>query len=143
MAVAGAGGSLANAEKSPSSTVSYGQITTTEPIAEVETDGTISNEEIVRSYFSDLPIMVQIARCESNFKHNLADGSVLKGRVDNDDTGIMQINQRYHKKSAERLNLDLYDIYDNMVYARILYNDLGTKPWNPSAPCWRKTLAKV
>ena len=134
---------MAITEESPATTVSYGQITTNEPIVPAETDGDISNEQIVRSYFSDLPIMVQIARCESNFTHTLSNGNVLTGRIDDDDIGIMQINQRYHQKSADRLNLDLYDIYDNMVYARILYNDLGTKPWNPSAPCWRKTLAKI
>ena len=103
----------------------------------------ISSEKIVRSYFRDLPIVVEIASCESNFRHTLSDGSVLRGRIDDDDIGVMQINKRYHQDSADRLNLDLNDIYDNMVYARILYNDAGTKPWNPSAPCWKKTLAKL
>ncbi len=142
MTVINVGASLATIEELPSVTVSYGQIAINEPAAVAETGSHINDEQIVRSYFKDVSIMVQIARCESNFRHTLADGSVLKGRVDNDDTGIMQINQRYHLENAERLNLDLYNIYENMAYARILYNDQGTKPWNSSAPCWRKTLAK-
>lgn len=85
--------------------------------------------------------MIQIARCESTFRHILADGSVLRGFVDNDDTGVMQINLRYHLKSATAMNLNLEDIYDNMAYARHLYDTQGTRPWNASAPCWGKYLA--
>ena len=85
--------------------------------------------------------MIQIARCESTFRHTLADGTVLKGRVDPADTGVMQINLRYHGKKAEELGLDLKDLYDNMAYARDLYERQGTQPWSASAPCWSKTIA--
>ena len=85
--------------------------------------------------------MIQVARCESTFRHTLSDGSVLKGRVDPADTGVMQINKRYHQKTAENLGLNLDDIYDNMAYARHLYEKKGTKPWSASSPCWGKTLA--
>jgi len=98
-------------------------------------------EAAVRSYFSDIPVMIQIARCESTFRHTLADGSVLRGYVDNADTGVMQINTRYHGKTAIELGLDLTDLYDNMAYARNLYERQGTRPWNASAPCWSPTLA--
>ena len=93
-------------------------------------------EAKVRAYFADIPIMAEIARCESTFRHRLADGSVLRGYVDSADTGVMQINLRYHAATAERLGLDLEDIYDNMAYARNLYERKGTQPWNASAPCW-------
>ncbi len=101
----------------------------------------MNTEAIVRSYFKDIPILVEIARCESTFRHTLADGSVLRGHVDNADTGVMQINRRYHEKTATAMNLDLDDIYHNMAYARHLYERQGTQPWNASAPCWRRTLA--
>ena len=100
-------------------------------------------EREVRKYFSDIPVMIQIARCESEFRHTLSDGSVLRGRVDNSDTGVMQINKRYHEKRALELDLDLEDLHDNMEYARDLYERKGTKPWSASAPCWEKTLAKA
>ena len=93
-------------------------------------------EAKVRAYFADIPIMAEIARCESTFRHRLSDGSVLRGYVDSADTGVMQINLRYHAVTAERLGLDLEDIYDNMAYARNLYERKGTQPWNASAPCW-------
>lgn len=98
-------------------------------------------ESTVRNYFSDIPIMAEIARCESTFRHTMADGSVLRGVVDQADTGVMQINLRYHQKTANQLGLDLEDIYDNMAYARYLYERQGTQPWNASAPCWGNYLA--
>lgn len=100
-----------------------------------------STEDIVRDYFSDIPVMVQVARCESTFRHTLEDGSVLKGKVDSADTGVMQINKRYHESTALKLGLDLNNLYDNMAYARLLYEKQGTKPWSASAPCWDRTVA--
>jgi len=85
--------------------------------------------------------MIQVARCESHFRHTLADGSVLQGKVDSADTGVMQINKRYHQKKATELNLNLEDIYDNMKYARYLYESQGTQPWSASSPCWSRTIA--
>jgi hypothetical protein len=85
--------------------------------------------------------MIQVARCESTFRHTLPDGTVLKGVVDNADTGVMQINTRYHGDTAEDLGLDLNKIEDNLAYARYLYEKQGTQPWSASAPCWSKTIA--
>ncbi len=85
--------------------------------------------------------MIQIARCESTFRHTLPDGTVLRGVVDNADTGVMQINTRYHGETAESLGLDLSVFEDNLAYARYLYEKQGTKPWSASAPCWTKTIA--
>lgn len=85
--------------------------------------------------------MIQVARCESTFRHTLPDGTVLKGVVDSADTGVMQINKRYHGKTAEELGLDLNDIEDNLAYARHLYEKQGTQPWSASAPCWSQTIA--
>lgn len=98
-------------------------------------------ERVVRNYFTDIPIMAEVARCESTFRHTLTDGSVLKGRVDQADTGVMQINKRYHLASADRLGLDLHDIYDNMAYARHLYETQGLQPWSASRPCWGGHIA--
>ena len=109
-------------------------------VPEARLDGD-STEHAVRSYFSDIPVMIQIARCESTFRHTLPDGTVLTGKVDSADTGVMQINTRYHGDAAERMGLDLRDLDDNLAFARYLYEKLGTQPWNASAPCWGKTIA--
>lgn len=85
--------------------------------------------------------MIQIARCESTFRHTLSDGTVLRGKVDPADTGVMQINTRYHALRAKALGLDLENLQDNMAYARDLYNRQGTAPWNASAFCWSGSIA--
>ncbi len=120
--------------------IAYGNVVTSteSEVTIVRGEGT---EAVVREYFSDIPIMVQVARCESTFVHTLADGSVLRGRVDNRDTGVMQINTYYHGNTAESLGLNLENLQDNMAYARDLYERQGTQPWSASAPCWSKTLA--
>ncbi len=101
-----------------------------------------NTEAIVRSYFKDIPVMIGVAKCESGFRHQLADGSVLRGRVDSADSGVMQINKRYHEAAAAAMNLDLDDIYGNMAYARHLYETQGTQPWKASMSCWgNNTLA--
>ena len=100
-----------------------------------------NTEAAVRSYFADIPIMIQVARCESTFTHELSDGSILQGRVDPADTGVMQINKRYHLSTATAMELNLDDLYENMAYARNLYERKGTQPWSASMPCWGNTLA--
>lgn len=119
----------------------YGHIATNEDQVAKERLVGVDTETAVRAYFSDIPVMIQIARCESTFRHTLADGTTLRGKRDPADTGVMQINMRYHGDKAEELGLDLTDMYDNMEYARDLYNRQGTKPWNASAPCWSNSIA--
>jgi hypothetical protein len=113
--------------------------TRTVEMASRATDG--HTEAVVREYFKDIPIMIQVARCESTFRHTLADGSVLRGVVDSADTGVMQINKRYHERTAAAMGLDLEDLADNLAYARHLYEEQGTQPWNSSSPCWNSVLA--
>jgi hypothetical protein len=121
----------------------YGHIAKSggEAVAVREIASAKNTESIVRSYFRDIPVMIEVARCESTFRHKLEDGSVLQGRVDPADTGVMQINRRYHEVAATAMELDLDDIYHNMAYARYLYETQGVQPWSASMPCWGNTLA--
>ena len=122
----------------------YGHIAMAEQVSPAEVAAVKplpSTESIVRSYFDDIPVMIEVARCESHFRHTLQDGSVLTGRVDSADTGVMQINKRYHQVSAAAMDLNLDNIYDNMAYARHLYETQGIRPWASSAACWNNTLA--
>jgi hypothetical protein len=125
----------------PVTDTAIGHIATNQEIVTEASLAGTDTELIVRTYFSDIPVMIQIARCESTFRHTLADGSVLKGKVDSADTGVMQINTRYHAEKARELGHDLSNIYGNMAYARHLYEKQGTKPWGASAPCWQRTIA--
>lgn len=122
----------------------YGTIET-QTSQTIEKTSTIASagsvEQTVREYFHDIPVMIEVARCESTFRHNLADGSVLRGAVDGADTGVMQINKRYHEDRAQELRLNLDVLTDNLAYARYLYEKQGTQPWNASAPCWSRAIA--
>jgi hypothetical protein len=102
---------------------------------------TTDTEVAVRSYFADIPVMIEVARCESEFRHQLTDGSILRGRIDPADTGVMQINKRYHEATATAMQIDLDDLQGNLDYARHLYETQGTRPWSASMPCWGNTLA--
>lgn len=132
---------VSNGSGAGTTETAHGQIATAHVI-QTKTE-VYDTEAVVREYFSDIPVMVQVARCESTFRHTLADGTVLRGYVDNRDTGVMQINTYYHGKTAAKMNLDLEDIQDNMAYARHLYETQGTQPWSASRPCWGRSLASL
>jgi len=106
---------------------------TTTPRSHVRADV----ESEVEAYFQDIPIMAKVAWCESRHTHiNPATGKVLRGRVNSSDVGVMQINLYYHEERAKSLNLNLFDLSDNMAYARKLYEEQGTQPWSASRACW-------
>ncbi len=107
-------------------------------ISRKEVEAIMSTEEYVREYFKDIPIMVHVARCESTFRHLDDDGEVHRGRVNNADVGVMQINEFYHLDTAEKKDYNIYTIEGNTGYARDLYERQGTRPWNSSKPCWGK-----
>ena len=99
-------------------------------------------EAKVREYFKDVPIMVRVAYCESRFIHtDPATGEVMRGWINPSDVGVMQINEYYHKATAEQLGFNLHTIEDNLAYARNLYEREGTQPWSASRPCWQGSLA--
>lgn len=98
-------------------------------------------EEYVRVYFADIPVMAEVAKCESRFRQFSKSGSVLRGEVVQDDLGVMQVNDYFHGDTAEKLGLDLKTIQGNVAYARYLYEKEGTQPWISSKPCWGKTQA--
>ncbi len=93
-------------------------------------------EAKVREYFADIPILVKIAWCESTFRHTEENGEVLRGRVNPLDTGVMQINLKYHRQTLAKHGLDAARLEDNLRYARYLYGLQGTQPWRSSAHCW-------
>jgi len=106
------------------------QSETFELAANSETLGTY-----VREYFADTPIMADIAWCESRMRHLDKDGTILRGMVDSDDIGVMQINTRYHLEDSKELGLDIYSLKGNLEYAKHLYQKQGSKPWLASSPC--------
>lgn len=100
----------------------------------------LSTEAYVRNYFSDIPILAEVARCESEFRQTDKNGNVLRGTKDPRDVGVMQINEHYHLKKSKELGYDIHTIEGNVAYARYLYdeNGEGAKPWMASSACWAK-----
>lgn len=101
-------------------------------------------EAYLRKEFADVPILVEIARCESTFRQFNENGQVIRGKVDDADVGLLQINERYHADTAQKLGIDIYSIEGNMAFGRYLYGKYGTSPWSASKACWSNSgsLAK-
>lgn len=100
-------------------------------------------EAYLRKEFADTPVLVDIARCESTFRQFHKDGTVVRGRVDSDDVGVMQINTRYHGDLAKKMKIDLNTVEGNVTYAKYLYSKFGLKPWSASEKCWSKTSTEL
>ena len=104
-----------------------------------EVSKALTTEESVEAYFSDLPIMVSVAQCESHFRQTDKDGNVFRGIENRFDVGVMQINELYHLEEAKKLGNNIYTLKGNMEYARHLYEKEGARPWMASSPCWAQS----
>ncbi len=102
----------------------------------VEVSKPLTTEESVNAYFSDLPIMIDIAHCESRFRQTDKLGNVFRGVQNPYDVGVMQINEMYHLDESKKLGIDIYTLKGNMEYARHLYEKEGARPWMASSACW-------
>jgi hypothetical protein len=94
----------------------------------------------VADYFSDIPLLADIAACESHDRQVLPSGNIVRGEVNRYDIGVMQINELYHADEAKAQGDDLYTIQGNVAFARYLYDKEGAKPWMSSSGCWSKTV---
>jgi hypothetical protein len=95
-------------------------------------------EQYVQTYFAGEPVMVSVAECESHFRQYASDGSVYRGTIDNQDIGVMQINQHWQGATAAKLGIDINTLQGNVAYAQYLYSKAGTAPWSSSEACWGK-----
>lgn len=93
-------------------------------------------EAQVREYFKDTPVMIEIARCESNFRQFTDSGSVLKGGSAGGMIGIFQFFESIHAPAAKNLGFDLATIEGNLAYAKHLHKSEGTTPWASAKDCW-------
>jgi len=108
-------------------------------IATVTTDRK-TLEKYLRENYADTPILVDIARCESTFTHYDKKGEIIRGKANNADVGVMQINEKYHLENAKKLGIDIHTVDGNIAYAKYLYEKFGSEPWSASSPCWGKSI---
>lgn len=132
---------LINAQTEPE------KATTTQIIDSSSITSTTTMESYLRQEYADAPILVEIARCESEFRQFDKDGKIVRGRANKADVGVMQINEFYHADTAKNMGIDIHTIEGNVAFAKYLYGKYGSSPWSASQPCWSKakvsdTLAK-
>jgi hypothetical protein len=99
------------------------------------------SEATVRAYFSDIPVMIAVAKCESSFREFNDNGTVMHGGYGNSMVGIYQIDPSVHRAKALSLGFNIDTIDGNIGYARYLYNHLGTTPWLSSFSCWNSAYS--
>jgi hypothetical protein len=110
--------------------------TSTEAVTQAE------SEKRVREYFKDIPIMIEIARCESNFRQFTDAGNVLLGGDSGGMIGVFQFFGSIHAIPAKALGFDIATLEGNLGYAKHLYKEQNTVPWNQAKDCWDITPAK-
>ena len=95
-------------------------------------------EQYVDSYFADVPAMIKVASCESQFRQFTKDGTILQNSKSS-AVGVFQIMASIHQDLADQnLGLDIYTVQGNVAYAKYLYDTQGLKPWAASRACWSK-----
>ena len=119
----------------------YATISNTTLTQNTKTDKPLTLKQYVLDYFKDDPILIEVASCESTFRQFNSSGKLLRGEVNSDDVGVMQINEKYHYERAMKMGLDIRTLEGNLAYAKWLYDNQGLKPWNSSSKCWTKSVA--
>lgn len=109
--------------------------TTATTTAAVDPHNSADVASAVAAYFADIPVMVAIAKCESDFIQLNSSGGVLNGGSGG-MLGVFQINRSVHAKFALSIGDDISTLEGNLAYARYLYNQEGTAPWDSSKSCW-------
>lgn len=101
------------------------------------------SEAKVRAYFKDIPVMIEIARCESEFRQYTDAGNVLRGGDSGGMIGVFQFFESIHAVPAKALGFDLATLDGNLGYAKHVHISEGTVPWNPAKDCWDVAPAKA
>lgn len=87
-------------------------------------------EKVIRrinEVFPEEPRMQKVAWCESRYKLDAVG-------PDGHDHGLFQIRSSVHNTG----DLNLFDLEDNLTFARKLYDQNGLSDWYSSFDCWSK-----
>lgn len=114
------------------------QATTTQIVTNRSLATSTDMEAYLREEYAETPILVDIARCESEFRQFDKNGKLIRGRVNAADVGLMQINEFYHADTARNMGIDIHTVEGNIAFAKYLYSKYGSSPWSASQPCWSK-----
>ena len=96
-------------------------------------------EKKVREVFADAPVMIAVARCESNFRQFTDSGAPFRGGAGGEMIGVFQFYEKAHVPFARTLGFDLATLEGNVGYARNVYEHQGTTPWKACVPAVQVT----
>lgn len=101
-------------------------------------------EQVVMAYFHDLPVMIAIASCESEFRQYEENGQLLVNPSPNSSaTGVYQILYTTHRgRWSVSLETNITTLEGNLAFARQLYEESGTASWNESRSCWQGQIGR-
>ena len=81
---------------------------------------------LIKETFPEDPhTALAIARCESGLNPEAYNPNNSNGSV---DRGVFQLNS-VHDERVESLGLDVWNVEDNIAFARMLYDESGFRPW--------------
>jgi hypothetical protein len=114
----------------------------------VPTSGTILPEPSVEELIVEISeeqgirtkVALAIAECESTKRQFNDKGEILRGRENDQDVGVFQINEKYHLEKSRSLGYDIYSTEGNILYAMYLLDTQGRAPWVHSKPCWSQKI---
>ena len=93
-------------------------------------------EDFVRLTYQDKPVLIEIAECESTFRHWDPETGEPLSNPNSSATGAMQLMASYHREPASNLGWDIDTLEGNLAYAEYLYDTEGVTPWEASRHCW-------
>lgn len=93
-------------------------------------------QEEVEGFFADAPVLADIAKCESTYRHFDNNGQPLKNSHGSSAIGVMQIMASYHEEPAKAMGYNINSLQGNLEYAKYLFEQKGTQPWASSKKCW-------
>ena len=101
-------------------------------------------ERRVIEYFHDIPVMIAIASCESDFRQFDEDGLLLVNQNPKSTaSGVFQILYITHKDVwSQNDETNITTLEGNLAFARMMYEQSGTVPWNPSHSCWKSRIGR-
>ena len=133
-----AGGLPVNAALATSTTTTVTTTQSTATTTVITSTTTLQNqvavEKRVREYFIEAPVMIAIARCESNFRQFTDSGSLFRGGMGGGMVGVFQFYEKFHTATARALGFDLSTLEGNIGYAKHVYVAEGTTPWISCVP---------
>lgn len=106
------------------------------PAAQAKIYNQTEIQQAVTRFFKDTPEMVAIAKCESEFRQYTDAGNTLRGGANNRMIGVYQVNEVYHRQTAELLGHNIDTLMGNLLYAKHLLLTQGLEPWWASKYCW-------